>query len=79
MLLRLQVTLLLVSISSGRIDRQLTSAVNPEISSGLPIPKENRFIQPGSRPEKYATPATMASDVAQNPVRPRAIVSRDSI
>ncbi|CDO69369.1 hypothetical protein BN946_scf184961.g11 [Trametes cinnabarina] len=41
--------------------------VNPEISSGLPIPTLNRYPPPGSRPEKYATPATKASDPAQNP------------
>lgn len=32
--------------------------VNPEISSGLPLPTMNRNPPPGSRPEKYATPAT---------------------
>ncbi|EIW72591.1 hypothetical protein TREMEDRAFT_41844 [Tremella mesenterica DSM 1558] len=41
--------------------------VNPEISSGLPIPELNRYPQPGSRPERYATPATKASDPAFNP------------
>ncbi|KAI9572207.1 NUZM, NADH-ubiquinone oxidoreductase 21.3 kDa subunit [Boletus coccyginus] len=41
--------------------------VNPEISSGLPIPELNRYPQPGSRPEKYSTSATKASDPAQNP------------
>ncbi|KAJ3777822.1 NUZM, NADH-ubiquinone oxidoreductase 21.3 kDa subunit [Lentinula raphanica] len=41
--------------------------VNPEISSGLPLQGINRFPPPGSRPEKYSTPATKASDVAQNP------------
>jgi len=41
--------------------------VNPEISSGLPIPKLNRYPQPGSRTEEYATPATRASDPAENP------------
>jgi len=41
--------------------------VNPEISSGLPLPALNRFPPPGSRPERYATPATMASDPAKNP------------
>ncbi|OCF38662.1 hypothetical protein I317_07560 [Kwoniella heveanensis CBS 569] len=40
---------------------------NPEISSGLPLPTENRYPQPGSRPERYATPATKASDIAFNP------------
>lgn len=41
--------------------------VNPEISSGLPIASLNRWPPPGSRPERYATPATKASDPAQNP------------
>jgi len=41
--------------------------VNPEISSGLPLPSVNRMPPPGSRPEVYATPATRASDPAQNP------------
>lgn len=57
--------------------------VNPEISSGLPIPDLNRYPQPGSRPEIYSSPATkgahknhctltrltldLASDPAQNP------------
>ncbi|KII92382.1 hypothetical protein PLICRDRAFT_102856 [Plicaturopsis crispa FD-325 SS-3] len=41
--------------------------VNPEISSGVPIAGVNRYPQPASRPEKYATPATKASDPAQNP------------
>ncbi|KAF8798735.1 NUZM, NADH-ubiquinone oxidoreductase 21.3 kDa subunit [Phlegmacium glaucopus] len=42
-------------------------AVNPEISSGLPISTAHRYPPPASRPEKYSTPATMASDPAQNP------------
>jgi len=41
--------------------------VNPEISSGLPIQGVQRYPQPGSRPERYSTPATKASDPAQNP------------
>ncbi|KAK4689728.1 hypothetical protein P7C73_g371, partial [Tremellales sp. Uapishka_1] len=41
--------------------------VNPEISSGLPMPAQNRYPPPGSRPEPYATPATAASDPAFNP------------
>ncbi|KAJ4483441.1 NUZM, NADH-ubiquinone oxidoreductase 21.3 kDa subunit [Lentinula aciculospora] len=41
--------------------------VNPEISSGLPLQGVNRFPPPGSRPEKYSTPASKASDIAQNP------------
>lgn len=32
--------------------------VNPEISSGLPLPALNRYPTPASRPEKYSTPAT---------------------
>ncbi|KAA1471665.1 NUZM, NADH-ubiquinone oxidoreductase 21.3 kDa subunit [Dentipellis sp. KUC8613] len=40
--------------------------VNPEISSGLPLQAVNRQPPPGSRPEKYSTPATKASDIAQN-------------
>ncbi|KAK2463290.1 hypothetical protein APHAL10511_004945 [Amanita phalloides] len=42
-------------------------SVNPAISSGLPVPSLNRHPQPASRPEKYATPATKASDPAHNP------------
>ena len=34
-------------------------AVNPEISSGLPIASAHRYPPPASRPEKYSTPATM--------------------
>ncbi|TFY78480.1 hypothetical protein EWM64_g5531 [Hericium alpestre] len=41
--------------------------VNPEISSGLPLQSVNRQPPPASRPEKYSTPATKASDPAQNP------------
>ncbi|KAG5653041.1 hypothetical protein H0H81_002558 [Sphagnurus paluster] len=41
--------------------------VNPEISTGLPIASINRRPQPASRPEAYSTPATLASDPAQNP------------
>ncbi|KAF8993670.1 NUZM, NADH-ubiquinone oxidoreductase 21.3 kDa subunit [Cyathus striatus] len=41
--------------------------VNPEISSGLPLPNAHRYPPPASRPEKYSTPATKASDPAQNP------------
>ncbi|KAF8345815.1 21 kDa subunit of NADH dehydrogenase [Amanita rubescens] len=42
-------------------------SANPDISSGLPIATLNRNPQPASRPEKYSTPATKASDPAQNP------------
>ncbi|KIM78923.1 hypothetical protein PILCRDRAFT_74952 [Piloderma croceum F 1598] len=41
--------------------------VNPEISTGVPIASINRYPQPGSRPERYSSPATKASDPAQNP------------
>jgi hypothetical protein len=37
--------------------------VNPEISSGLPIAGVNRYPQPASRPERYATPATQGAGV----------------
>ena len=59
------------------------TAINPEISSGLPLQGVNRFPPPASRPERYSTPATkglrlnilhsyilwhlIASDPAQNP------------
>jgi hypothetical protein len=33
-------------------------SANPAISSGLPIPNENRDPPPASRPETYSTPAT---------------------
>lgn len=36
--------------------------VSPQISSGLPLPDRNRYPQPGSRPEKYATPATKGEE-----------------
>jgi hypothetical protein len=36
-------------------------AVDPAISSGLPLPAVNRRPPPGSRPEKYSTPATKGS------------------
>lgn len=37
--------------------------VNPEISSGLPLQGVNRFPPPGSRPEKYSTPATKGATI----------------
>ncbi|PPQ98604.1 hypothetical protein CVT24_003937 [Panaeolus cyanescens] len=43
------------------------AAVNPEISSGLPLASLHRYPPPASRPEQYSTPATKASDLAQNP------------
>ncbi|KAF5354741.1 hypothetical protein D9756_005259 [Leucocoprinus leucothites] len=43
------------------------AAINSEISSGLPIQGVHRFPPPASRPEHYSTPATKASDPAQNP------------
>ncbi|KZO95563.1 21 kDa subunit of NADH dehydrogenase [Calocera viscosa TUFC12733] len=47
------------------------AVLNPNISSGLPIPSLNRYPQPGSRPEQYATPTSKASDPAQNPYHKR--------
>ncbi|KAH8828456.1 21 kDa subunit of NADH dehydrogenase [Flagelloscypha sp. PMI_526] len=44
-----------------------TVSANPTISSGLPLQYINRQPPPASRPEKYHTPATKASDPAQNP------------
>ncbi|KAJ3484714.1 hypothetical protein NLI96_g5457 [Meripilus lineatus] len=41
--------------------------VDPEISSGLPLQGVHRWPPPGSRTDKYSTPATKASDPAQNP------------
>ncbi|SHO76613.1 Uncharacterized protein MSYG_0951 [Malassezia sympodialis ATCC 42132] len=41
-------------------------SLNPEISSGLPLPLLNRYPQPASRPEKPATVPSKASDIAQN-------------
>ncbi|KAJ7783171.1 NUZM, NADH-ubiquinone oxidoreductase 21.3 kDa subunit [Mycena metata] len=43
------------------------TVINPEISTGLPLASIHRFPPPASRPEKYSTPATKASDPAQNP------------
>ncbi|GMK54503.1 hypothetical protein CspeluHIS016_0110890 [Cutaneotrichosporon spelunceum] len=40
--------------------------VNPLISSGLPLQDKNRYPTPASRPERYSTPASAASDVAFN-------------
>jgi hypothetical protein len=34
-------------------------AVNPEISSGLPLQSVNRQPPPGSRTESYSSPATL--------------------
>jgi hypothetical protein len=39
-------------------------AVNPEISSGLPIQGVFRTPAPGSRPELYSTPATKGTYLA---------------
>ncbi|KAH6913780.1 hypothetical protein BKA70DRAFT_1369231 [Coprinopsis sp. MPI-PUGE-AT-0042] len=59
----------LYHVSSKGFWKQLRDAivVNPEISTGLPLPTEHRFPPPASRPEIYNTPATKASDPAQNP------------
>ncbi|KAG8683691.1 hypothetical protein FRC09_015912 [Ceratobasidium sp. 395] len=44
-----------------------TVVVNPEISTGIPLTAVHRWPHPASRPEQYSTPATKASDPAQNP------------
>ncbi|KAF9452372.1 21 kDa subunit of NADH dehydrogenase [Macrolepiota fuliginosa MF-IS2] len=49
------------------------AAVNSEISSGLPLQGFHRFPPPASRPERYSTPATKASDPAQNPYWKRGV------
>ncbi|GAA6060613.1 hypothetical protein JCM10212_004592 [Sporobolomyces blumeae] len=41
--------------------------VNPESSSGNPLPSKFRTPEPGARPEKFSVPSSKASDVAQNP------------
>ncbi|GAA6044297.1 hypothetical protein JCM8097_006753 [Rhodosporidiobolus ruineniae] len=41
--------------------------VNPESSSGSPLPRANRQPEPASRPEKFSVPSSKASDVAENP------------
>ncbi|UZJ52547.1 hypothetical protein CBS101457_001867 [Exobasidium rhododendri] len=45
--------------------RQVMS-MNPEISSGLPDPRKNRYPAPGSRPEHAGVAPSKASDVAAN-------------
>ncbi|WFD00763.1 hypothetical protein MYAM1_003515 [Malassezia yamatoensis] len=41
-------------------------SLNPEISSGLPLPLSNRYPQPASRPEKPSMVPSAASDPAAN-------------
>ncbi|GAA6055297.1 hypothetical protein JCM3770_004826 [Rhodotorula araucariae] len=41
--------------------------VNPDSSSGNPLPRLNRQPEPASRPEKFSVPSSKASDVAENP------------
>ncbi|GAA5836557.1 hypothetical protein JCM3766R1_001632 [Sporobolomyces carnicolor] len=41
--------------------------VNPESSSGNPLPAKFRTPEPASRPEKMSVPSSKASDVAENP------------
>ncbi|GAA5947635.1 hypothetical protein JCM3765_001011 [Sporobolomyces pararoseus] len=41
--------------------------VNPESSSGNPLPAKFRTPEPASRPEKFTVPSSKASDVAENP------------
>lgn len=40
--------------------------VNPQISSGVPIAGIQRYPQPASRPEHYATPATKGALCSTN-------------
>ncbi|BGP16828.1 hypothetical protein JCM10213_004675 [Rhodosporidiobolus nylandii] len=41
--------------------------VNPESSTGNPLPQHFRQPEPASRPEKFTVPSSKASDVAENP------------
>ncbi|GAA6004339.1 uncharacterized protein JCM10292_001432 [Rhodotorula paludigena] len=41
--------------------------VNPDSSTGNPLPRANRQPEPASRPEKFTVPSSKASDIAQNP------------
>ncbi|GAA5929288.1 uncharacterized protein JCM15063_004111 [Sporobolomyces koalae] len=49
----------------GRVRKALV--VNPESSSGNPLPAKFRTPEPASRPEKMSVPSSKASDVAENP------------
>ncbi|GAA6018021.1 hypothetical protein JCM10207_002743 [Rhodosporidiobolus poonsookiae] len=41
--------------------------VNPQSSTGNPLPQFHRQPEPASRPEKFTVPSSKASDVAENP------------
>ncbi|KAI1297608.1 hypothetical protein EDD11_007027 [Mortierella claussenii] len=41
--------------------------VNPKVSTGMPDPKEFRFIAPGGQPKAFVPNDPVANDIAQNP------------
>ncbi|ORZ07033.1 hypothetical protein BCR41DRAFT_424948 [Lobosporangium transversale] len=41
--------------------------VNPKVSTGMPDPKEFRFIAPGGQPPTFVPKDPLANDIAQNP------------
>ncbi|KAF9274866.1 hypothetical protein BGZ68_000306 [Mortierella alpina] len=41
--------------------------VNPKVSTGMPDPKEFRFIAPGGQPKAFVPKDPIANDIAQNP------------
>ncbi|GAA5874097.1 hypothetical protein JCM3774_001604 [Rhodotorula dairenensis] len=54
--------------SSGFWDKvRKAVVVNPNSSTGNPLPVANRQPEPASRPERFSVPSSKASDIAQNP------------
>ncbi|KAG9325928.1 hypothetical protein KVV02_005772 [Mortierella alpina] len=41
--------------------------VNPKVSTGMPDPKQFRFVAPGGQPKAFVPKDPMANDIAQNP------------
>ncbi|KAF9158882.1 hypothetical protein BGX20_003194, partial [Mortierella sp. AD010] len=41
--------------------------INPKVSTGMPDPKEFRFIAPGGQPKAFVPSDPLADDIAQNP------------
>ncbi|KAF8979868.1 hypothetical protein BGZ46_004937 [Entomortierella lignicola] len=41
--------------------------VNPKVSTGMPNPKEFRFVAPGGQPPTHVPNDPLANDIAQNP------------
>ncbi|KAF9183751.1 hypothetical protein BGZ51_003813 [Haplosporangium sp. Z 767] len=41
--------------------------VNPKVSTGMPDPKQFRFIAPGGQPKAFVPKDPLANDIAQNP------------